>query len=162
MNKVRITHFACEEAGCYLLFAGESNDWLAVKEYLKKCSRGPLLGPWYVATYRWPNREKLGAWWVSHGMAPEVVGCFTNYYDKLFEVEEEKSEPEPVLSKMPVSLQEAFDVLRLSMSATLPEVKKSYRELAFKYHPDTGGDTYQMQILNAANSIVMNWLEGVR
>ncbi len=31
---------------------------------------------------------------------------------------------------------------------TLTELRKEYRRLAFIYHPDKGGDTYLMQILN--------------
>lgn len=29
-----------------------------------------------------------------------------------------------------------FDMLEIGPDATIPEIKKSYRKLAFKYHPD--------------------------
>ena len=37
----------------------------------------------------------------------------------------------------------------LSAVKTLVELKKAYQKLCFKFHPDRGGDTQKMQIINA-------------
>lgn len=39
------------------------------------------------------------------------------------------------------------------------ELKKRYRKLAFKYHPDHGGDTDKFKDINEANSILLNRLK---
>lgn len=44
-----------------------------------------------------------------------------------------------------------------SQCKTLEEVKKHYKNLAFMYHPDRGGDTVRMQEINAEyESIIKN------
>lgn len=39
------------------------------------------------------------------------------------------------------------------------ELKKRYRKLAFKYHPDHGGDTDKFKDINEANSMLLNRLK---
>lgn len=39
------------------------------------------------------------------------------------------------------------------------ELKKRYRKLAFKYHPDHGGDADKFKDINEANSILLNRLK---
>jgi len=43
-----------------------------------------------------------------------------------------------------------YDVLGVSKSATADEIKRAYRRLASKHHPDKGGDTKQFQQIEAA------------
>lgn len=166
--RVKITHFARGNGGYYMLFTGQSDDWTAVKEKLKKFCRGPFKGAWYAADYKWPGREKAGAWWVSPTALMKMGGYFINLEEMLDEVdeeddEEETPEPEPEpppqsLPKMPATMQESYAVFNLPMSASLDDVKKRYHALAVIYHPDHGGDTHQMKLLNCANDIIMRWL----
>lgn len=45
---------------------------------------------------------------------------------------------------------EALAVLGLSEPVTDHEIRRRYRELVMRHHPDRGGDTGQLQLLNAA------------
>lgn len=56
----------------------------------------------------------------------------------------------PVLQR-----QQALAVLGLPPNATPQQIKKRYRALAKKYHPDMGGDPQQMQRLVAAYELLM-------
>lgn len=49
----------------------------------------------------------------------------------------------------------AFHLLGVSPSASKEEVKGAYKELALQRHPDKGGSTDSMQILNAAFTLIM-------
>lgn len=46
--------------------------------------------------------------------------------------------------------QQALSVLGLPMNATPQQIKRRYRTLAKRYHPDRGGDQRQMQRIIAA------------
>jgi hypothetical protein len=56
-------------------------------------------------------------------------------------------------------VREAFELFELSSSATLEEVKKRYRALAKIHHPDLKGDEEQFKKLNAANQVLMQYLD---
>lgn len=43
-----------------------------------------------------------------------------------------------------------YTVLGLSVNATIDQIRKAYRQLASKHHPDKGGDVTQMQKINKA------------
>ncbi|HLI68427.1 MAG TPA: J domain-containing protein [Ktedonobacteraceae bacterium] len=51
--------------------------------------------------------------------------------------------------------QQALAVLGLPPNATPQQIKRRYRVLAKKYHPDLGGDPRQMQRLVAAYELLM-------
>lgn len=51
--------------------------------------------------------------------------------------------------------QQALAVLGLPADATMPQIKRRYRQLAKRYHPDLGGDPRQMQRLTAAYDYLM-------
>jgi len=40
----------------------------------------------------------------------------------------------------PVDNKKLYETLELTKSATMDEIRKSYRKLALKHHPDRGGD----------------------
>ena len=43
---------------------------------------------------------------------------------------------------MKAQLQDYYKILEVPAAATLPEIKKAYRRLAFKYHPDTNSGQF--------------------
>lgn len=49
-----------------------------------------------------------------------------------------------------VERQQALNVLGLPSNATPQQIKRRYRELAKRYHPDRGGDAREMQRIIAA------------
>ena len=51
--------------------------------------------------------------------------------------------------------QRALAVLGLPANATPQQIKRRYRALAKRYHPDRGGDQQQMQRLIAAYELLM-------
>lgn len=54
-----------------------------------------------------------------------------------------------------VERQQALSVLGLPLTATQEEIKRRYRTLAKRYHPDRGGDQRQMQRIIAAYQLLM-------
>src|SRR5437588_9378390 len=51
--------------------------------------------------------------------------------------------------------QQALTVLGLPPNATRQQIKRRYRALAKRYHPDRGGDQQQMQRIIAAYELLM-------
>jgi DnaJ-domain-containing protein 1 len=51
--------------------------------------------------------------------------------------------------------QQALAVLGLPSDATRQQIKRRYRELAKKYHPDRGGDQNEMRRIIAAYQVLM-------
>ena len=49
-----------------------------------------------------------------------------------------------------------YKVLGVSKNATFEEVKKAYKKLAHKYHPDKGGDSEKFKEINEAYQILSN------
>ncbi len=54
-----------------------------------------------------------------------------------------------------VQRQQALAVLGLPPTATAQQIKRRYRALAKRYHPDRGGDQRQMQRIIAAYEFLM-------
>jgi DnaJ-domain-containing protein 1 len=54
-----------------------------------------------------------------------------------------------------VERQQALAVLGLPPDATRQQIKRRYRELAKKYHPDRGGDQKEMRRIIAAYQLLM-------
>ena len=54
-----------------------------------------------------------------------------------------------------VQRQQALAVLGLPLNATPQQIKRRYRALAKRYHPDRGGDQRQMQRIIAAYEYLM-------
>ena len=47
-----------------------------------------------------------------------------------------------------------YDVLGVKRDATQDDIKKAFRKLAAKYHPDAGGDEEKFKELNEANEVL--------
>lgn len=56
----------------------------------------------------------------------------------------------------------ALDTLELPKLITLADIKKQYRFLSKKYHPDLGGDEIKQEQLNFSYKLLMNYIEGFR
>lgn len=54
-----------------------------------------------------------------------------------------------------IERQQALAILGLPPNATPDQIKRRYRMLAKRYHPDRGGDQRQMQRIVAAYSYLM-------
>lgn len=59
-------------------------------------------------------------------------------------------------------MQKALDILGLPQLITREDIKKQYRFLAKKNHPDTGGDAKKMEEINAAYQLLIQYIEEFR
>ena len=57
-------------------------------------------------------------------------------------------------SSEPVDTEKLYEVLGVSKDADPKEIKKAYRKLAVKHHPDKGGDEHLFKEINAAYEIL--------
>jgi DnaJ-class molecular chaperone len=60
---------------------------------------------------------------------------------------------------IPDSAIKEFTVFGLDDSASLPEIKKKYRELAKEYHPDNGGDPKEFMKLQKAYKKILKFYD---
>lgn len=56
----------------------------------------------------------------------------------------------------------ALNILALPKLISKEDIKKQYRYLAKKNHPDRGGDAEKMEQLNYAYKLLMNYIEEFR
>ncbi len=56
----------------------------------------------------------------------------------------------------------ALDVLELPNLITKADLKRQYRFLSKKYHPDQGGDVQKQEELNTAYRILMTYIDEFR
>ena len=56
--------------------------------------------------------------------------------------------------KKDVDTKKYYDLLGVSKTASQDEIKKAFRKLALKMHPDRGGDTEKFQELNKAYEVL--------
>ncbi len=59
-------------------------------------------------------------------------------------------------------LKESLDLLDLPMLVTKEQIKKQYRFLAKKYHPDVGGSREKMEEISRAYRYLMKYIEEFR
>jgi DnaJ-class molecular chaperone len=60
------------------------------------------------------------------------------------------------------SIEEALEILELPKLITKEDVRKQYRFMARKHHPDIGGDPQKMERINAAYQLLMKYIEDFR
>jgi len=56
----------------------------------------------------------------------------------------------------------ALEVLSLPALVTKEDIRRQYRYLAKKNHPDVGGDAAKMEEINAAYRLLMKYIEDFR
>lgn len=61
-----------------------------------------------------------------------------------------------------INIQKALEVLNLPAMVTKNDVKKQYRFLVKKNHPDIGGDTIKFQELNEAYNLLMEYMDNFK
>ncbi len=59
-------------------------------------------------------------------------------------------------------IESALDILNLPKLITKTDVKKQYRFLSKKYHPDQGGDAVKQEQINYAYTLLMKYIEEFR
>jgi DnaJ-class molecular chaperone len=59
-------------------------------------------------------------------------------------------------------IKEALEILGLPALITKEDIKKQYRHLAKKYHPDQGGDPKEMEKINHAYDLLNAYIEQFR
>jgi len=59
-------------------------------------------------------------------------------------------------------IEAALEVLDLPRCVTKEDIKRQYRHLARKYHPDLGGTSEKMERINGAYRLLMKYIEEFR
>jgi len=59
-------------------------------------------------------------------------------------------------------IEKALDILSLPKLISRADIKKQYRFMAKKNHPDLGGDIEKMEQLNSAYTLLMEYIEEFR
>ncbi len=67
-----------------------------------------------------------------------------------------------MLDITPSAVKKAFETLELPPFVTREDIKKHYRFLAKKYHPDRGGDAKRFRDITEAYRIVTDYIERFR
>ena len=49
-----------------------------------------------------------------------------------------------------------YEVFKIEKSSSTVDIKKAFRRMALKYHPDKGGDAEKMKLLNEAYRVLMD------
>ena len=66
------------------------------------------------------------------------------------------------MEKITSEIKEALETLGLPTMITEEDIKKQYRHLAKKYHPDQGGDTREMEKINQAYTLLTTYIKQFR
>jgi len=59
-------------------------------------------------------------------------------------------------------IKEALEILQLPNLITKDDIKKQYRYLSKKVHPDLGGDEFSQERINRAYDILMDYIDNYR
>lgn len=57
-------------------------------------------------------------------------------------------------SEKEIDNESLYKALGVEKTATMSEIKKSFRKLALKHHPDRGGDPEKFKEINAAKEVI--------
>lgn len=60
------------------------------------------------------------------------------------------------------TIEEALEILQLPPFISREDIKKQYRFLARKHHPDKGGDAQKMEEINQAYTTLITYIERFR
>jgi DnaJ-class molecular chaperone len=59
-------------------------------------------------------------------------------------------------------IEKALEILDLPKMVTKADIKRQYRYIAKKHHPDLGGDPQEMERINCAYRLLMKYIEEFR
>jgi len=59
-------------------------------------------------------------------------------------------------------IEKALEILELPKLVTKADIKRQYRYIAKKHHPDLGGDPREMEQINHAYRLLMKYIEEFR
>ena len=59
-------------------------------------------------------------------------------------------------------IKKALDILELPPFITKDDIKKQYKELAKRYHPDVYGSNEKMTEINLAYKVIMDYIDNFR
>jgi DnaJ-class molecular chaperone len=59
-------------------------------------------------------------------------------------------------------IEKALEILDLPKMVTKADIKRQYRYIAKKHHPDLGGDPQEMERINYAYRLLMKYIEEFR
>ena len=66
------------------------------------------------------------------------------------------------VTKILMELEKALKILDIPPFVTKSDIKKRYKELASKYHPDKGSDINKMVQINSAYKTIMEYIDNFR
>lgn len=74
----------------------------------------------------------------------------SHFFNQFFQGQNFGQEEEPQGQKET----ELYEVLGVKSDASTEDIKKAFRKLAVKYHPDRGGDAEKFKEINAAHEVL--------
>ena len=126
-----VSTLICPEIGLYVYFAGQALEVLS-----------PL--------------DLLSLWRFCLNEDEQSAQLMETYLDRrLGETWREEAEP-PAAGASAMTRDEAFEILGLDPGAGEEEIRKAYRSLMQKYHPDQGGSDYLAAKINEAKALLLS------
>ena len=86
-------------------------------------------------------------------LAQRIIPIY--YQHKFYKRSQDGGGGSPTAASSNMGRKEALEILELDEKATEEEIKKAYKKLMAKVHPDQGGSKYLAAKLNAAKDVLL-------